>query len=51
MGRAALLLQPLGQAANAGNGAWLTWPGGLQPLASGMERRPAYSAWRALWCR
>jgi hypothetical protein len=27
-----------GQAANAGNGAWLTWPGGLQPLASGMER-------------
>ncbi|RFP24415.1 FAD-binding protein [Duganella sp. BJB488] len=27
-----------GQAANAGNGAWLTWPGGLQPLASGIER-------------
>jgi phytoene dehydrogenase-like protein len=27
-----------GQAANAGNGAWLTWPGGLQPLASGMEQ-------------
>ena len=27
-----------GQAANAGNGAWLTWPGGLQPLAAGMER-------------
>lgn len=27
-----------GQAANAGNGAWLTWPGGLQPLASGLER-------------
>jgi hypothetical protein len=23
-----------GQAANAGNGAWLTWPGGLQPLAA-----------------
>ncbi|NRR32435.1 NAD(P)-binding protein [Oxalobacteraceae bacterium] len=27
-----------GQAANAGNGAWLTWPGGLQPLAKGLER-------------
>jgi hypothetical protein len=27
-----------GQAANAGNGAWLTWPGGLQPLVSGIER-------------
>jgi len=27
-----------GQAANAGNGAWLTWPAGLQPLASGLER-------------
>ncbi|MBA5636697.1 NAD(P)-binding protein [Duganella sp. LX20W] len=25
-----------GQAANAGNGAWLTWPGGLQPLARAM---------------
>lgn len=22
-----------GQAANAGNGAWLTWPGGMQPVA------------------
>jgi hypothetical protein len=30
-----------GQAANAGNGAWLTWPGGLQPLASAMERAAA----------
>jgi phytoene dehydrogenase-like protein len=34
-----------GQAANAGNGAWLTWPGGMQPVAdqlaaaSGVERR------------
>ncbi|SHH17878.1 NAD(P)-binding protein [Massilia sp. CF038] len=34
-----------GKAANAGNGAWLTWPGGLQPVAekmaafSGIERR------------
>jgi phytoene dehydrogenase-like protein len=34
-----------GQAANAGNGAWLTWPGGMQPLAdklaaaSGIARR------------
>jgi len=27
-----------GQAANAGNGAWLTWPGGLQPLAKGMAQ-------------
>jgi hypothetical protein len=27
-----------GRAANAENGTWLTWPGGLQPLASGMER-------------
>ena len=27
-----------GQAANAGNGAWLTWPGGLQPLAAAMAR-------------
>lgn len=27
-----------GQAANAANGTWLTWPGGLQPLATGMER-------------
>lgn len=30
-----------GQAANAGNGAWLTWPGGLQPLASAMARKAA----------
>ncbi|HEX9174121.1 MAG TPA: NAD(P)-binding protein [Telluria sp.] len=34
-----------GQAANAGDGAWLTWPGGLAPVAealaarSGIERR------------
>ncbi|MFL6657499.1 MAG: NAD(P)-binding protein [Massilia sp.] len=34
-----------GQAANAGNGAWLTWPGGMQPVAdklaaaSGVARR------------
>ena len=27
-----------GHAANAENGTWLTWPGGLQPLATGMER-------------
>ncbi|HZX25468.1 MAG TPA: NAD(P)-binding protein [Telluria sp.] len=30
-----------GQAANAGNGAWLTWPGGLQPLARMMAERAA----------
>ncbi|MGZ3185054.1 MAG: NAD(P)-binding protein [Telluria sp.] len=30
-----------GQAANAGNGAWLTWPGGLQPLARQMLERSA----------
>jgi hypothetical protein len=30
-----------GQAANAGNGAWLTWPGGLQPLASAMDKASA----------
>jgi phytoene dehydrogenase-like protein len=28
-----------GQAANAGNGAWLTWPGGLAPLAEAMAQR------------
>jgi len=34
-----------GQAANAGNGAWLTWPGGMQPVAeklaaaSGVQRK------------
>jgi phytoene dehydrogenase-like protein len=34
-----------GKAANAGSGAWLTWPGGMQPVAeklaaaSGVERR------------
>ncbi|MBS0309111.1 MAG: NAD(P)-binding protein [Proteobacteria bacterium] len=27
-----------GQADNASNGAWLTWPGGLQPLAEGMSK-------------
>lgn len=27
-----------GQAANAADDAWLTWPGGLQPLAEGMAR-------------
>lgn len=27
-----------GQAANAGNGAWLTWPGGLSPLAQLLDR-------------
>ena len=27
-----------GQAANAADGAWLTWPGGLQPVAEGMAR-------------
>ncbi|MES2322615.1 MAG: NAD(P)-binding protein [Pseudomonadota bacterium] len=29
-----------GQAANAGNGAWLTWPGGMQPVA---DKLAAYS--------
>jgi hypothetical protein len=28
-----------GKAANAGNGAWLTWPGGLAPLAAAMAER------------
>lgn len=28
-----------GKAANAGNGAWLTWPGGLAPLAEGLRRK------------
>jgi phytoene dehydrogenase-like protein len=28
-----------GKAANAGNGAWLTWPGGLAPLARAMAER------------
>ncbi|KQN73188.1 amine oxidase [Duganella sp. Leaf61] len=27
-----------GKAANANDGTWLTWPGGLQPLVRGMER-------------
>lgn len=27
-----------GEAANAEHGTWLTWPGGLQPVASAMER-------------
>lgn len=26
-----------GQAENAGDGAWLTWPGGLQPIADGLD--------------
>ncbi|WP_296952808.1 NAD(P)-binding protein [uncultured Massilia sp.] len=30
-----------GQAANAGNGAWLTWPGGLAPLAERLAARAA----------
>jgi hypothetical protein len=28
-----------GEAANADSGAWLTWPGGLQPLASQLKAR------------
>jgi hypothetical protein len=28
-----------GKAANAGNGAWLTWPGGLAPLAESLAAR------------
>ncbi len=28
-----------GKAENAGNGAWLTWPGGMQPLAKAMDQR------------
>jgi hypothetical protein len=28
-----------GAAANAGDGAWLTWPGGLRPLASSLAQR------------
>ncbi len=28
-----------GEAANAGNGAWLTWPGGMQPLAEQLASR------------
>jgi hypothetical protein len=27
-----------GQAANAGNGAWLTWPGGMAPVAEAMAK-------------
>lgn len=27
-----------GQAENSGNGAWLTWPGGMQPVAQAMDR-------------
>jgi hypothetical protein len=27
-----------GQAENAGNGAWLTWPGGMQPVAEAMDK-------------
>ena len=28
-----------GQAANAGNGAWLTWPGGMAPVAEAMAKK------------
>jgi hypothetical protein len=28
-----------GQAANAGNGAWLTWPGGMAPVARAMAEK------------
>lgn len=27
-----------GQAENAGNGAWLTWPGGMQPVAAALDK-------------
>ena len=27
-----------GEAENSGKGAWLTWPGGLHPVAAGMDR-------------
>ncbi len=27
-----------GQAENAGNGAWLTWPGGMHPVAEAMDK-------------
>lgn len=30
-----------GQAANSGNGAWLTWPGGLAPVAEAMAQKAA----------
>jgi hypothetical protein len=30
-----------GQAANSGNGAWLTWPGGLAPVAEAMAHKAA----------
>jgi hypothetical protein len=33
-----------GQAANAGNGAWLTWPGGMQPVATAMEQASVSNA-------
>lgn len=32
-----------GQAANAGSGAWLTWPGGLSALAQAMDKRAGAS--------
>jgi hypothetical protein len=38
-----------GQAANAGNGAWLTWPGGMQPVATAMEQASGVSVMRARW--
>ena len=30
-----------GQAANAGNGAWLTWPGGMAPVAEALAKKSA----------
>lgn len=30
-----------GQAANAGNGAWLTWPGGMAPVAKALAEKSA----------
>ncbi|WP_426110715.1 NAD(P)-binding protein [Massilia sp. PWRC2] len=30
-----------GQAANAGNGAWLTWPGGMAPVARALAQKSA----------
>ncbi|WP_426196050.1 FAD-dependent oxidoreductase [Massilia sp. DWR3-1-1] len=30
-----------GQAANAGNGAWLTWPGGMAPVAAALAQKSA----------
>jgi hypothetical protein len=49
MGRAALLLQPLG-AANAGNGAWRGRAACSRWWPAWSARRRS-SAWRARWCR